>query len=235
MNWVNAFLILLIGITVFEGINRGFLRSALNLGAFFLSVITSYLLYPVLSTAVRASDSLFKFLLYYTEGAEKIASFENTTLLIDKLSPTQLDNIISTSNLSEPFSSLVRQNVESKAFAADGLSKIGDYFNMTIVCAVLNILSFLTVFILARVVYTFVLGAINYTVEFPELKQYDRTTGAFFGASRGILICFLFAAVVPVIFLIVPVDKVAEYFQDSSLGMFFYNNNFFLHLIHGTV
>ncbi|MDD5016616.1 MAG: CvpA family protein [Eubacteriales bacterium] len=235
MNWVNVFFILLIVIMVFDGIYRGFLHSALNLGSFFLSIITSYLLYPVVSAAVHFNDTLFKFLLYYTEGAEKITSFEDTSLLIDNISSGKLNSIISSSSLSEPFSTLIRQNVESKAFAADGLHTIGEYFNMTIVCAVLNILSFCAVFILARIVFTFVLGAVNHTVEFPELKQYDRTTGALFGATRGLLLCFLVVIIVPVVFLILPVDKISEYFSQSSIGMFFYQNNFFLHLIRGTV
>ena len=73
MNWVNLVLILVILILVLEGLHRGFLRSAMNLGAFFISIITSYLFYPVVSTAVKANESLFSYLIYYTEGAEKIA------------------------------------------------------------------------------------------------------------------------------------------------------------------
>lgn len=235
MNLINICLLLIILIMVLEGIHRGFLRSALNLGIFFLSVITSYLFYPVVSSAVKANESIFSYLIYYTEGAEKIASFENTQLAIDSLSPAQLDNIISTSNISEPFTSLIRQNVENKAFAAGGLSTIGQYYNMTIVSAVLNILSFIAVFLLARIVFAFVLGAIDYTVQFPELRQYDRTSGALFGALRGVLVCFLIATLIPVLFLILPVDQITDYFQTSDMGKFFYNNNFFLHLIRGVV
>ena len=239
MNLINAFFILIIVIVVFEGIYRGFLFTASDLGGFFLAIITSYLLYPVVSSAVKASDSLFKFLLYYTEGAEKIYNFEDTSLLVSEITPQKLDAVISSSvthsSLTEPFSTLIRQNVLSQAFAPDGLQKLGDYYNMTIVCAVLNILSFAAVFILARIVYTFVLGAINYSVQFPELKQYDRATGVLFGVTKGMLLCFLIVTIVPVIFLVVPVDRIVEYFNDSSIGMFFYQNNFFIHLIRGTI
>ena len=232
MNLINLFFIAIIIIAILEGIYKGFMHSSLSLGAFFLSTITSYLLYPVLSATVRATPTLFNFLFYYTEGAEKIANFEDASVLISNLSPDKLNNIISTSSLSEPFTTLIRQNIETKAFAASGLATLGEYFNMTIVCAVLNILSFLVVFLLARIIFSFVLGAVNYTVQLPELKRYDNTIGAFFGASRGILVCFLIATIVPVIFLVVPVEKI---FQSSSIGMFFYQNNFFLHLIRGIV
>ncbi len=235
MNLINIFFILIIGITVLEGIHKGFLYSAANLGSFFFSLLTSYLLYPVVSAAIKANHEIFKFLLYYTEGAEKIASFEDANILISNLNTVQLDNIIASSSVSEPFSTLIKQNVQSQAFIADGMSTIGDYFNMTIVCTVLNILSFLAVFVLAKIVYTFILGAVSYTVKFPELKQYDRITGSVFGASRGVLACFLMVTVIPVIILIVPVDQVIEYYQSSSLGMFFYENNFFLQLIRGIV
>lgn len=235
MNWVSVILIIVIGIGLLEGIYRGFLHSAINLGAFFLSLLTSYFLYPVVSAAVKASKSIFEFLKYYTEGAEKIVSFKDSHLPIDSLSPERLNSIITASKMSEPFPTLIKQNVTGQAFAADGLTTIGEYYNMTIVCAVLNILSFLAVFLLARIVYTFVLGIINYTVQFPELKQYDRATGALFGVSRGVLACFLIVTIVPVIFLVIPVDQISEYFTNSDVGMFFYQNNFFLHMISGTI
>ncbi len=235
MNWVNVFFILIIIIAVLEGFHRGFLHSALSLGSFFLSIITAYLLYPVVATAFKANKTIFNFLIYYTEGAEKIASFENSRLLVDNLSTSEISTIVSTSSASEPFATLIRQNAEAKAFAASGIQTMGDYFNMTMVFVVLNILSFALVFLLARIVYVFVLGAVNYTVQFPELRQYDRVSGALFGGIRGVLMCFLIIMVVPVIMLFVPVDKVIEYFQASNVGMFFFNNNFFLHLISGIV
>lgn len=235
MDLINLLFIILIAIAVFEGIYRGFLHSALSLGALFLSTITSYIFYPVVSAAVKASPSLFTFITYYTEGAEKIHNFEDAPLLINGLSHDKLSSIISTSAVSEPFKTLIAQNVQTQAFASQGLKTIGEYFNMTIVCAVLNILSFLLVFLLARILFAFVLGTVNYTVQFPELKRYDKTIGGLFGASRGIYICFIIVMIVPVMFLVVPVDKITEYFQGSSLGMFFYNNNFLLHLIRGIV
>lgn len=235
MNLVTVVLILLILITALEGIHRGFLRSALNLGAFFLSVITSYFFYPVVSSAVKANASLFDYLTYYAEGSEKIASFENSQLLISQISPVQLNDIISTSDISEPFTSLIRQNVEAKAFASGGLTTIGQYYNMTIVSAVVNILAFIAVFLIARMIFAFVLGAIDYTVEFPELRQYDRTTGALFGVLRGMMFCFLIMTAVPVVFLILPVEKITDYYNASCLAMFFSDNNFFLHFIRGVV
>jgi uncharacterized membrane protein required for colicin V production len=232
---LDLLFIILIAIAVFEGIYRGFLHSSLSLGAFFLSTITSYLFYPVVSAAVKASPSMFKFLVYYTEGAEKIKSFEDASLLVNGLAPEKLDSIISNSTAAQPFLTLIRQNIETNAFAKDGLTTVGEYFNMTIVSAVLNILSFLLVFVIARILFAFVLGAINYTVEFPELKRYDRTVGGLFGATRGMMLCFLVTMAVPVMFLVMPVDRVTEYFQNSPLGMFFYSNNFFLNLIRGIV
>lgn len=233
MNLINLIFILLIIVTVLEGLYKGFLHSSLSLGAFFLSTLTSFIFYPVVSAAVKASPSLFKFLLYYTEGAEKIKNFEDASLAVSSISPDKLSTIINTSTAGQPFQSLIKQNIESQAFASQGLATIGEYFNMTMVCVVLNILSFLLVFVIARVLFSFVLGAMNYTMEFPELKRYDRTIGGLFGASRGVLMCFLIVMLVPIIFLVIPVDKITEYYQTSSLGMFFYENNFFLQLIRG--
>ncbi|MBT7123517.1 MAG: CvpA family protein, partial [Clostridia bacterium] len=219
MNWVGVFLIIVIGFTIFEGIYRGFLHSIINLGTFFLSVFSSFLLYPVIASAVKANDTIYNFLVYYTEGAEKIAVFSDSNLLISGMAQGKLDSIIADSGLSEPFATLIEQNVAASAFADIGKTTIGEYFNMTIVFAVLNILSFLAMFLIAYIIFTFVLGLVNYTVKFPELKQYDRSSGAAFGALRGFLLCFLIITVVPVIFLLLPVNQLSDYFANSTLGM----------------
>ena len=235
MNWVGVLLIVIVCFSMFEGIYRGFLHSICNLGSFFLAVFSSFLLYPVVSTAVKANEQIFSFLLYYTEGAEKIVAFKDSNLLISNMAPEKLQSIISTSNLAEPFSTLIEQNVTTSAFSAEGLTTIGEYYNMTIVSIVLNTLSFLAVFLVVYILYTFILGLVNYTTKFPELKQYDRFSGAAFGIIRGVLICFLLVTAVPVIFLLLPVDQLSDYFATSAIGTFLYQNNFFLHLISGTV
>lgn len=235
MNWVSLVYFSIIAVLVLEGIHRGFLRSSFSLGAFFLSIITSYLFYPVMSTSIKANPTLYNYFLYYTEGYEKIASFENTRLLVDGISQADLNEVLSTAKLSEPFISLIRQNVEAKAFSAEGLTTMGDYFNMTLVAAVLNIISFVAIFIIARVIFAFVLGAVDYTVQFPELRQYNRTSGALFGATHGLLFCFLVSVFVPVVFLIFPVPQLVEFFEGSSVGAFFRDNNFFAHLIRGVI
>ena len=106
---------------------------------------------------------------------------------------------------------------------------------MTIVCAVLNILAFFALFVIARIVYQFILGAVEYTVEFPELKRYDRTMGALFGLTRGVLFCFLIVTAIPVVLMIVPVERIADYYNASSMGTYFLHNDFFMHLIRGTI
>ncbi len=233
MNLVTLFLLIIICFTMLEGVYRGFMHSIINLGSFFLSVITSFIFSPLISSAVRANERIFSFMLYYTEGAEKIAVFKDTSLPVATMSADKLQSIIAQSNLTEPFNTLIHQNVTASAFSSEGLTTIGEYYNMTIVCTVLNILSFLLMFLVAYILYTFVLGLINYTIKFPELRQYDRFSGASFGLIRGFMICFLIIMIVPVVFLLLPVDQIYDYFLASKLGVFFYNNNFFLHLIRG--
>jgi uncharacterized membrane protein required for colicin V production len=235
LNLIDVFFIAVIFIAALEGIYKGFLHSSLSLGAFFLSILTSYIFYPVVSAAVKANSTMFNFFYYYTEGAEKIANFEDANLLINGLQPDKLHSVISTSTLTEPFTTLISQNVHNAAFASSGLKTLGDYYNMTIVCAVINIMSFIVVFLIARIIFSFVLGAVNYTVQFPELKRNDKVIGAFFGVSRGLMFCFLLITIIPVMFLVVPVNQITQYFQNSSIGMFFYQHNFFLHLIRGVI
>lgn len=235
MNLINLFFILIVVIVILEGFHRGFLHSALSLGSTFIALVTSYLFYPLMSASIKSNKTIYDYFIYYTEGAEKIASFENTKLLVEKISASQLNEVLSTSNMPQPFLAFIRQNVENKAFASHGATTLGEYFNLTLVSVVINLVAFLFVFLLVKLILSFILGATNYTFQFPALEQYNRSTGAVFGLIRAFLFCFLIATIIPVILLMMPVQQIAELYSGSNLAKFFSETNFFWHFIRAVV
>jgi len=235
MNLLDLFVVLIIVIALLEGFYRGFLCSVLSLSASFLSWLSAFIFYPALSHAVQGNVNIFNFLLYYTEGAEKIVDFEHTKLLVSQIEPAQLKTIIADANLPVPFGTLIQQNVVTNAFAHQGITTLGDYFNLTIVNVVVNILCFLMIYVIARLVFSFIINALNYTLKFPVLKQFDGVIGGGFGALRGVFTTFVVFIIVPVILVMQPIPQVTEYVNASFLGSFFYRNNFLLNFIRGVI
>ena len=73
MNFIDAAILLILAITILGGYYRGFVTTALNIGATILSWAIAMLCIPLISGAVQGNEKLFNTMLYYTEGSEYVA------------------------------------------------------------------------------------------------------------------------------------------------------------------
>jgi hypothetical protein len=155
--------------------------------------------------------------------------------VVADIAPDQINQIITDSNLPAPFASLMRQNVLDQVFAGDGITTLGEYYNYTITNVCINILSFFIVFFLAKIVFTFVVNALNYTLEFPMLKKYDGLTGGVFGLLNGIFITYAVFTLTPLLLIVQPLQEIYDIVYDSLIAHIFYTSNFILNFIRGIV
>ena len=86
-----------------------------------------------------------------------------------------------------PMGKRILENIASEAFAAEGVTTLGDYFNQTIVCVFINILVFLLVFAVVRIILAFIMGGVDYAWKLPQLRAGDGVLGGGLGLVRGIL------------------------------------------------
>lgn len=234
MNLLDIVFIAVILAFILAGWYRGFLFTAISIGAYVVSGGLALLFMPLLAAAVRNTDSLYNMMLYYTEGAEKIADVELSRMQISSISSGELNRIITESDLAFPLDKLIKSNIATESFSDMGISTLGDYFNQTIVCVIINILCFLLLFIVIRVVLAFILNGIDYAAVLPQLRHSDGLIGAGFGVVRGMLALFLIMLVVPLILTVLPFDFIRDMVEGSFFGPFFYHLNFLLHLMPGT-
>lgn len=207
----------------------------LNTAGFFLSWLLSLLVSPAVARAIVGNESLSTAMLYYTEGAELVTDVELRRLAVNQLSSANMTEILNSADLPVPLDTLVAKNMASEVFKDQGISTVGDYFNQTIVNFTINVMAFLIVFLIAMVVISFVLKAVDHTVGLPMLKHFDSPIGAGFGVVRGFFAVFVLFMVVPTLLVILPFDSVGEYISGSFFGRFFSQSNFLLSFIGGVI
>lgn len=217
------------------GWHSGFFLSMLNTAGFFLSWLLSLLVSPAVARAIVGNESLSTAMLYYTEGAELVTDVELRRLAVNQLSSANMTEILNSADLPVPLDTLVAKNMASEVFKDQGISTVGDYFNQTIVNFTINVMAFLIVFLIAMVVISFVLKAVDHTVGLPMLKHFDSPIGAGFGVVRGFFAVFVLFMVVPTLLVILPFDSVGEYISGSFFGRFFSQSNFLLSFIGGVI
>ncbi len=235
MNLIDLFVMIIVAITILEGVYKGFINSVSRIAAFFLSWIASFIFSPGVASLVQGDQKLFTSLVTYVDASEKLGAIDNAKILISQIKDTDLNTIIGNANFPKPFPELIKQNIANHAFDKQGLANLGDYVNQTIACAVVNILCFLFVFLIAAVVFTFVINALDKTIKFPVLRQFDSLLGGGFGLILGCFSLFVIFMVVPIVLVFMDVTAVNDYLNGSFLGSFFYKSNFILNFMRGVI
>ncbi|HWP21409.1 MAG TPA: CvpA family protein [Candidatus Cryosericum sp.] len=235
MNFIDIAILLVLGITILGGLYRGFVSTVYNVGATVVSLIVARVFIPLVSSLVKGSADLFNMMLYYTEGSEYVAitDVELTRASIASISSDQLHAVLQNADMPIPMDRCVIKNIAQEAFHSSGVTTLGDYFNQTIVCVVINILAMLLVFIIVRLLLGFVIRGMEYgRGGFPVLTRGDGIIGAGLGLIHGVLLLFAIFLLVPVMLTVLP--KLYEFLSESFFGEFFYKANFLLSLIPAT-
>ncbi|MBQ3201028.1 MAG: hypothetical protein IJB22_03815 [Clostridia bacterium] len=235
LNLLDYAILLVFALFLFGGVYKGFLSTLFSIGAFIVSWLVSILCVPLGARAVKSSEALFNMMLYYTEGSEYIADAELSRMPISALSTAEINEIVSAADVPYPMGKRILENIAEEAFAAEGVATIGDYFNQTIVCVFINILVFLVVFAIIRLVLGFILSGVDYAWKLPQLRAGDGILGGGLGLVHGILALFLFFMLLPIglVFLAGKLQFVTDMINGSFFAHFFYRSNFLLGMMPG--
>ena len=118
---------------------------------------------------------------------------------INEISTDTLNDVFSNADLPYPVAKNIADNIAKEQFADSGIVTLGDYFNQTIVSLFINILVFLLLFALMRIVLAFIINGIDYAWTLPQLRMADRAIAGGLGLVRGILAVFLLFMLLPAV------------------------------------
>ena len=235
MNLIDIAVIGVLALFILHGIYEGFLPTLLSIGAYILAWLAAIVLLPVGSNSIRGSEKLFNTMLYYTEGSEYVNDVELARKSIDEISTDTLNAVFAKADLPYPMAKNIADNIARESFAENGITTLGDYFNQTIVIVFINILVFIAMFAIIRIILAFIINGVDYAWTLPKLRVADRAIAGGIGLIRGILAVFLLFMLLPIV-LIVLQGKFAfltDMVNDSMMAKFFYRTNFLLSMMPG--
>ena len=239
MNLLDVCVLGVLAFFVLAGLYKGFLNTALSIGAYVLAWLLGMALMPLGARAVKDNAALYDMMLYYTEGSEYVTNIPDTgvelgNMSVEAVSNEQLEQILTQANVPYPMSRRIADNVVRESFFADGVSALGEYFNRTIVAVTINILVFLLLFLLLRLLLAFFINGLDYAWRLPVLRAGDAALGGALGVLRGMLALFLVFMLLPIALTVVgQFELVTGLVEESFFAPFFYRSNFLLSLIPG--
>lgn len=235
MNYLNLFLLFLIGVYVLEGWYRGFLVSTGNTIGMAGAWVVGFLFCPALSATV-SKGPFYRFVYIFTEASSHLTDQVEGHLIVSKLSQQQIQSIVSKAALPTPFDRLVLDNMQNGVYGTQ-YTTVADYFNYTVTDAVVNILSFLILYAICRVIVGLILNTANYAAPLPVLRHADGLCGGLVGALRGCLGMYALAMLFPIVLISAPanITLFSDILYGSSVATFFYQTDFLLNFIPGTI
>ncbi len=233
MNVIDIVIIGVILLYMLNGFYRGFLPSLLNLGGFLVSWLISFFTYPILSKTL-VNSSFFSTLKFYIEGAERVNDYEAVNLAVSTLSDSKLTSIMENANMASPFNTAILSNIKTQAFAGQGLTTVGEYFEMTIYCVIINVLAFLLIFICLRSLFTLLTNAYSYSAKLPQLQKLDFAAGGMVALFRGFFSMHIVFMIIPAALIMIP-SQVAELLNSSFMTKLFYSGSMILPFISGHI
>ncbi len=233
MNIIDIIILGILGVSVLVGLYRGFVSSVASLGSCVLSLGLSFWLNPKLVAWVQSNPDLIRTLMSYTDAGTRIGDQTLAQTSVSALGSGGIAEIISKVNLPGPLANLLQNNLQNQVFQGAGISRVGDYVSQTIVGAVLNVICFLICFLALFLALHLVLGFLKVLFRFPVLKQMNALAGGAFGLLRGVLLCFLAFALLPLVQTAIPVDNLSGLVAGSTLAPLFNSDRLISAIMNG--
>ncbi len=235
MNIVDWVIVGILALSVLFGLYRGFVASVASLGGCLVSLGLSYWLTPKVVEFLRANTSLASTLQSYTDAAVRIGDTQLAGQAVSGLSSNAIATILGRVSLPAPLDALLKSNLENEVFrTVAGIGQnVGDYVRETIVAAVMNVICFLLCFVVIMVLFHVIIVMLKTIFRFPVLKQLNSVAGGALGLLRGVFLCFIAFALLPLIQTMVPLENVGELVQASTLAPVFNSPNLILSIMNG--
>lgn len=237
MNIVDYVIIGLLGVSVLFGLYRGFIASVLNTGGCLVSFFAAFKFGPQLAALVQGNATLQDTLGHYTDISSRLGDLDlaltNVQDLVRK-GGQAIHDVVAKVGLPKPLAALLESNLVNQAYSGSvNVNTVQDYISQTILTACINILCFLICFGVVYLVISIVVAMLKAIFKFPVLKQLDSLAGGAFGLLRGLLICYILMAVIPLVQTMLPINMVNELIDESQLAHWFTGGDLIVAITNG--
>ena len=234
MNIIDFIIIGIIGFCVLLGFYRGFIQSVLNMGSCILSLIGSFLLFPMMADSISGNPEITRMISSYTDSASLLGDLDLSSQAVNGLTGGNITAIVEKANLPHPMNTLLTHNLDKQVFSPLGelATNVGDYVNQTVLSVSINVLSFLACFLLCFLVLTILANMLRAVFRFPILKQMDWLAGGIFGFLLGGTLCFVFFTIMPMLESAIPLPEFREMIASSAFAGIFTNGDLVLSIMN---
>ena len=126
----------------------------------------------------------------------------------------------------------IQNYIEEKVNEASDMAKeaVADSVSREIAITIVKAGTWISLFIIARILFIFLKLITSLIAKLPVIKQFDNLGGIIYGLLEGIIIVYIILAIVSFVSPMINPD-VSSTINNSTIGGFLYNNNLLLKII----
>lgn len=213
---IDIIILVLMLVCVLLGYKRGLTKSVIKILSFVIAIVIAFILFKPISN----------FVIQNTTFDDNI---KNSIVELVSNDVTENGEIKEDTNLPETMVNYINKQIgESVEQTKDAIvNKVAEDISILAV----NACVLIAVFIIARVLLTFVKALSSLVTDLPIIKQVDKIGGIIYGLAESLLIIFVVLAIISLISPMIESSGIITAINKSMVGSVFYNNNFILKII----
>jgi len=205
---IDIVIVLLIAFCTYRGYKKGLIGVAYSILAFFVALIIAWVFV----------NPAANFVIEHTDFSEKIQSSIVKNIAPDGDTGEKTETKFNFGDYLDKFIQ------DSKKAGAEAVAE-------TLSVLIIKVVTFIALFILARLVLLLFKSLANLIAKLPIIKQFNKLGGIVFGCLKGLLIVYVVLVVLLVLHPMMKDSKIYTQIDKSFIGSIMYNNNFILYLV----
>ena len=214
---LDIIIVAAIALSIFLGYKKGLVGVAFKILSFIVAIVLAF----ILSTPVSN---------YIIENTEFDDNIHNTIqkALESKTTEAEEENE-EEANVSNVITDYVAKEI--KKATAETQNEVASVVATSLTKTIVKALTFIGIFLVARIILFFFKFLAEALAEMPILKQFNEVGGIAYGVLRGAFLVYLFFAIVSLLASIINLDGLLELINASFISKFLYDNNLLLKIL----
>ena len=215
MNWLLIVVLVILAAFTLIGMHRGIIKMIFSVVSLVGTLIAVFILLPIMTDALKDNTKIY-------DGIQAVV--EEKVLPEEMFEHKSESEVIDGLNFPAAIKDMLKDNNTAQKYVELGVTSLRDYMVKYVSDLIFNVVSFLVVFILLRIIF----GFVSVLAKLPVLKQINGAAGAAAGFIMGLAFIWLAFAILTIFGSSTLSKSVFEAVNDNAILSFIYDKNFIM-------
>ena len=227
MNWLLIVVIALFGTNVYTSHKRGFIKTLFDTLTIVLAVLLTTVCAPFIASMISANEEIYGAIAHsvdmFVKDDESIDSDEEQNEYIDDM------------KLPSKIKVYLREHNTLEVYEERGLDSFTDYITDSLSMMVINVISYVAIFIIIRIGLIVITSLVDLISKMPAIQEFDGVGGILMGAVKGLIEIWILFLVITLVASTKIGASAMECISENFLLDMLYTNNALLQIIYSFI